>query len=44
MAGNVISMLLAESALTIFGIVFGTALWFGLFYVIWRWGPFEDER
>jgi hypothetical protein len=36
-------MLLAEGALSWFGIVFGFVLWCGLFYAVHRWGPLEDE-
>lgn len=36
-------MLLAASAVTIAGIVVGTALWFGLVYAVYRFGPFDDD-
>ena len=35
-------MLLADDAFTIGGMVVGFALWLGLCYAVYRWGPFED--
>jgi len=37
-------MLLAQDALTIFGMAVGFGLWLALVYAVYRWGPFEDER
>jgi hypothetical protein len=36
-------MVLAQDAVSIFGMAVGFALWLGLIYVVHRWGPFEDE-
>jgi hypothetical protein len=33
---------LADDAFTIGGMVVGFALWLGLCYAVYRWGPFED--
>ena len=35
-------MLLADDAFTIAGMAVGFALWLGLCYAVYRWGPFED--
>ena len=35
-------MLLADDAFTIAGMAVGFALWLGLCYAVYRWGPFEE--
>lgn len=36
-------MVVAEDAFTIAGMAVGFALWLGLCYAVYRWGPFEYE-
>jgi len=36
-------MVLAEDAFTLAGMAVGFALWLGLCYAVYRWGPFEEE-
>jgi hypothetical protein len=37
-------MLVADDAFTILGMAVGFALWLGLCYAVYRWGPFEEGR